>query len=183
MICEKCGGTINYSSIIGDYLCSSCGFGAEDMNIIDISFKKHGLAKALSNLCPYPFVFEEFYCYSIESFIQSLRVKDEVIQKEVCLKTSTFNYSIRDVLGDWRSDGFVYWKGRKISRLSDEYLYLLQRAYIHMYKQNALFRHALSLSNNYVLIHSIGKKDEEDTLLTEGEYISILNMIKNSCLN
>lgn len=179
--CPKCGKElIPFSSIY--YYCESnaCDYKLFEKDTIDISFKSVGIAKALSNLCPYPFTIDGINCSSMEAFIQSLKVKDEETQKDICTKNGPFCYSIRTVFDDWRINQKVYWKGKEIDRHSDDYMNLLRRAYKALYNQSPIFREAISKSKGYNLIHSIGCTDDRETLLTPDEYMNLLYELRDN---
>jgi hypothetical protein len=71
----------------------------------------------------------------------------------------------------------LYWQGKRINRLSDEYQKLLDRAYDAL-SENVNFQAALKASLPYMLTHSIGKTDMRKTVLTEYELISRLERIR-----
>jgi hypothetical protein len=71
-------------------------------------------------------------------------------------------------------EGFVYWRGAAIDRLSDDYQKLLDRAFEAMFEQSKKFRDALEASGDCVLEHSIGKDDPTETILTRGEFLDRL---------
>lgn len=161
------------------YICEKCKYSLTNPNIIDISFKAKGLAKALSNLCAYPFEFEGIKCSSMEAFIQSLKVKYIDVQEDVCSKTGPFCYNIREMFDDWRETQTVYWKGKEICRHSKEYIDLLIKAYKALVNQSPIYYYALKKAkdNGYILDHSIGCKDSSETLLTPKEFMDILNYL------
>ena len=190
--CPKCGEKLIY--YVNDKYCLNCSYKLSQVChscndeqrelILDISFKSKGLAKALSNLCNYPFVKDGVSCESMESFIQSLRVKDPSLQKEIYSKTGPFAYSIREVLPDWRINKTVYWQGIAINRLSPSYFEFMKSAYKCLYTSSAIFRCALAQSSQLILIHSSGCNEISETLLTPSEYISLLQyLIKTYGLN
>ena len=177
LYCPKCGNEL--ISLGGDLnKCQnpSCDYLIQGFNTIDISFKSKGIAKALSNLCPYSFKFDNVYCYSMEAFIQSLKVKNTQLQRELCAKTGPFCYGIRTMFDDWRIKQQIYWKGRTYNRHSKDYILLLKRAYIALYEQSEIFSYAINKvkKENYTLIHSVGCTDSNETLLTPDEYMDIL---------
>lgn len=179
LYCPKCGKKL-IKCTSAQYVCSNqeCDYKLNEKNTIDIGYKSKGLAKSLSNLCPYPFIFDGIYCESMESFIQSLKIQDINVQKDMCCKTSVFCYGLREMHDDWRISQTVYWKGRKIDRHSDEYICLLRRAYKRLYEQSPTFRYALEKSKGYTLIHSIGCIDDTQTLLTPDEFVKLLNELR-----
>ena len=183
--CPKCGEKlIRYES---DKYCLMCSYSLSQVchscndeqidSILDISFKSKGLAKALSNLCNYSFVKDGVTCESMESFIRSLRVKDQFLQEEICSKSGPFAYSIREALHDWRIDKKVYWKGNTIDRFSLDYLELMKDAYTCLYESSLIFRHSLAQSSKLIIIHSLGCNDKKESLLTKTEYIELLNYL------
>ena len=171
LYCPKCGSPLFYE-FSKDYYCKNetCNYSLHNPDVIDISYKSHGIAKALSNLCPYPFTFDNVECASMESFIQSLKVPNPLIQKDICSKTSIFCYNIRELWDDWN--------GKRIFRHSDEYIELLKKAYTCLYRQSPIFSYALNKSKPYVLMHTIGCTNPSETLLTPDEYISLLTYLK-----
>ena len=181
--CPKCGKELA-QRLNSYYECISisCQYKLTTNDIIDISFKAKGISKALSNLCPYPFTIDGIQCTSMEAFIQSLKVKDKEVQKDICSKTAAFCYNIREMHEDWRIAQKVYWKGEEIDRHSNEYIELLKRAYNALYDQSPTFRYALTLSKGYTLTHSIGCTNSNETLLTPDEYIKLLNELRNEKL-
>lgn len=104
----------------------------------------------------------------MESFIQSLRGKDSTLQKEICLNyPGKAAYNLKAFLTDWKETGLIYWKGKQIVRISDEYTQLITRAYDALFRENIVFREVLYRSKDKILIHSIGSDNENETLLTE----------------
>ncbi len=166
------------------YVCEKCKYSLNNSKVIDISFSSKGLAKALSNLCPYSFTFDDVYCASMESFIQSLKVKEPNVQREVCSKTGPFCYSIREMFDDWRKTQKVYWKGKEICRQNYEYTSLLIKAYEALVNQSPLYYYALKKvkENGYNLAHSIGCNDITETLLTPDEFVKILWRLIHYCI-
>ena len=175
--CPKCGKELTKGTSTL-YECNnlSCNYTLNEENTIDISFKSKGISKALSNLCPYPFTFDNVYCSSMESFIQSLKVNDSFVQKDVCSKTGPFCYSIRTLFDDWRITQKVFWQGKEIDRHSNSYITLLKNAYISLYNHSPIFCYAIKKvkKEGYKLQHSIGCTDSKETLLTPNEYINLL---------
>lgn len=174
--CPRCGSPIDENDMCSN---DDCWYVLISHNIIDISFKSKGIAKALSNLCNYPFTFDGISCQSMESFIQSLRIPIPQVQSETCSMSGPFCYSIRDTLPDWRYKQTVYWKGREIDRHSKEYAALINSAYKELYCQSALFKYALEQSKGKTLMHSIGCADDRETLLTPEEYLLNLNYLRD----
>lgn len=132
----------------------------------------------LSNLSNNGFEFDGIECKSMEGFLQSLKYSDPKVQKSICFlkgkkaKSMTKNNA-------WKLDMKVYWQGRTINRLSDEFQLLIRHAYNSLYEQNIDFRTALLLTRGKTLYHMNGKSDPTDTILTEREFCSILTELRD----
>ena len=116
----------------------------------------------------------------MEGFLQSLKVKNIKRQQQICLLSGVKAKNAPnwyEGIG-WRITGNLYWNGKVISRFSYEYQCLLDRAYFSLYK-NENFRIALKDSTGYELCHSIGKQNTKRTILTEYEFVSRLNKLRN----
>lgn len=156
----------------------------EKANCIDIHSKGEYPSCALSNFDKYEFCVDGVKCLSMEGFLQSLKFKNAAKQRRVCLlsgvdakKSSRCNISqLR-----WRLTHNLYWQGKLISRYSDEYQKLLDRAYSEL-SRNEGFIKALKASSGNTLIHSIGKKNVKKTVLSEYEFISRLEKIRREVI-
>lgn len=115
---------------------------------------------------------------SVNAFLLALKEKNPLIQQKVCslpeeklkeaAKNIRLNYDTRT----------LYWNGKSFKRDSQEYKDLLKRVYTERYKQDSLFRKALRATKDYVLVHSIGKNDINETILTAKEFTDILNELR-----
>lgn len=130
----------------------------------------------LSNFAKHEFIIDNVNCYSMESFLQSLKCNDINEQKYVCERcTQTARALCKEK--KWWMEQKLYWQGIAIDRHSQEYQDLLDRAYAELAK-NTSFRKALLASGNAVLTHSMGKTDESKTVLTTREFCSRLTRIR-----
>lgn len=130
----------------------------------------------LSNFAPHPFVIDGVECNSMEGFLQSLKFSNPEMQKEVCKligKAAKFKGKKKK----WWRTQTLYWQGTEISRDSQEYQDLLDRAFSAL-AQNSGFRAALLATGNSVLTHSIGKTKITETVLTRQEFCSRLMKIR-----
>lgn len=130
----------------------------------------------LSNFSPHPFVIDGVECNSMEGFLQSLKFFNPEMQKEVCKlvgKAAKFKGKKKK----WWRTQTLYWQGTEISRDSQEYQDLLDRAF-NALAQNSGFRAALLATGNSVLTHSIGKNKITETVLTRQEFCSRLTKIR-----
>lgn len=149
--------------------------------VLDIHSKGEYPSCALSNFAEYEFYIDNIKCLSMEGFLQSLKFKNVKKQKQVCLLSGKeAKNSTRHTLAQtrWRITHNLYWQGKRINRFSDEYQELLDRAYYELSK-NTDFTRALFETAEKEMVHSIGKKDARKTVLTECEFISRLNKIRD----
>lgn len=112
----------------------------------------------------------------MEGFLQSLKFSNPEMQKEVCKlvgKAAKFKGKKKK----WWRTQTLYWQGAEISRDSQEYQDLLDRAFDALTQNNG-FRAALLATGNSVLTHSIGKNKITETVLTRQEFCSRLTKIR-----
>jgi predicted NAD-dependent protein-ADP-ribosyltransferase YbiA (DUF1768 family) len=148
-------------------------------NSIDIKAKAPFPGGALSNLAPHAFTLDGVACASMEGFLQSLKVEDAAEQQALCALAGGEARG-RGQSYDWSESGTLWWRGEAVDRLSEAYQMLLDRAYEAMFAQSAKFRAALKASGEAPLVHSIGKDDPTETILTSEEFISRLARLRAS---
>lgn len=134
-------------------------------------------AAALSNFSPHPFVIDGVQCNSMEGFLQSLKFSNPEMQKEVC-KLVGKQAKFKGKKKKWWKDQTLYWQGTAIYRSSDDYQYLLDRAFEAL-AENTSFQKALLATGDAVLTHSIGKTKPQETVLTRNEFCSRLMSIRS----
>ena len=130
----------------------------------------------LSNFAPHPFVIDGVECNSMEGFLQSLKFSSPEMQIEVCKlvgKAAKFKGKKKK----WWRTQTLFWQGKEISRHSEEYQQLLDRAFEAL-AQNTSFQKALLATGDAVLTHSIGKTNPSETVLTRSEFCSRLTQIR-----
>ncbi len=131
----------------------------------------------MSNFAPHPFVLDGIACACMEGFLQSLKVEDVSEQRRICGLPGPFAQSVGRKV-DWRQSGTLWWLGRPVDRLSDEYQQLLDRGYDALFEQSDAFRDALIASGSAPLTHSIGRSDPCETILTTEEFCSRLERLR-----
>jgi len=145
-------------------------------NEMDIGSGKGYPSSSLSNFAPHPFVIDGVECNSMEGFLQSLKFKQPDMQKFVCKlvgKAAKFKGKKKS----WWKTQKLHWNGREYDRHSDEYQHLLNRAYAALGK-NSSFQRALLATGNSPLTHKIGKSNAKETILTEREFCSRLEILR-----
>ena len=133
-------------------------------------------SSALSNFAPHPFIIDGVQCNSMEGFLQSLKFQNPEMQKMVCLlvgKAAKFKGKKKK----WWKTQILYWQGKEFKRSSEEYQYLLDRAF-NALAENSSFQRALLATGDAVLTHSIGKNKITETVLTRNEFCSRLIAIR-----
>lgn len=136
-------------------------------------------ANALSNFAGHRFEIDGITCYSMEGFLQSLKFKSPEMQAEVC-KLIGRAAKYKGKPKKWWTTQTLWWRGVEIDRHSEEYQYLLDRAYQAMYEQSESFRKALKASGNAILTHSWGKNDKSRTILTNSEFLGRLTRLRET---
>ncbi len=163
-------------------MCDNMPIYGDDGKIIPVCEKwlntgftiSNASSKVLSNLFPYSFVFKSQKLESIEAGIQSLKFPDPEMQKYVFKYSGITAFHVQATSAyNWKETGIVYWQGQAINRFSKEYDDFIDELYISA-AQNPLYRSAL-LKVDKPIIHSIGKTDKTDTLLTRFELEKRLN--------
>ncbi len=167
--------------------CDGCLLKDKDGNIIPESEKwinvgyklKNPLSKCLSNLFPYEFYFKGIKLHSAEAFFQGIKFVDKKTQKML------FNYAQLDSNNikcssnfDWTKIQCICFKGKLISRRSEEYQNLIYELYISLL-QNPLYLGAIKQIGDRYVIHSIGCEDDTKTVLTRYEFEFMLNCLKD----
>lgn len=179
--CPICGANAqmyNYTH----YGCKNCKWNSLN-NTVDV-FYNDSVSGVLSNFFPHKFVFQTStndvtHCASMESFIQSLKVKEPVLQRFICENyIGEIAFRLKPYLLNWQEDGLVYWNGKAIVRDSEEYTSLITTAYDCLFESNPVFRELiLPKFKDTIIIHSIGKDSKSETLLTEEEFRYQLNRL------
>ena len=147
---------------------------------IDIYSKGEYPSGALSNFAEHHFVMDGVACGSMEGFLQSLKVRSPRKQAEVCALVGKDAKEAGGRRRFWKLAKTVWWQGKAYGLFSDELQMLIDRAYREMYEQCPLFRQALADTAGQTLVHSIGKRDMRETILTEYQFIRRLDHLRQA---
>jgi hypothetical protein len=147
-------------------------------SVIDIGSRNPFPANVLSNLYPSQFILDGIRLKSMEGFLQSLKTPDRQMQKKIRKLYGKQAKRYGDLLKDTFDGRHIFRKGKTIDRFSDDYPQLLCRAYRARYKYDTLFRTALEATAGKPLVHTIGKQNQKETILTEREFISCLDELR-----
>ena len=142
----------------------------------------HGYpSSALSNFAARSFTVDGVQCRSMEGFLQSLKFKRPATQRRVCLLEGA-EAKARGSRASWTPTQTLWWNGVVLDRHGPEYQQLLDRAYRAMYDQCLDFREALRASGRVRLTHTSGRSDPSQTILTEVELCSRLEVLRECTL-
>lgn len=130
----------------------------------------------LSNFSPHIFEVDGIACNSMEGFLQSLKFSNIEMQKHVCTLVGR-QAKFKGKKKKWWKTQTLHWQGKEIKRGSKEFQELLDKAFWSLAK-NKKFQKALLATNGSILTHSIGKKKQNETVLTEQEFCSRLMKIR-----
>lgn len=144
---------------------------------IDIGSKASYPADVLSNLCSNGFRFDGVVCGSMEGFLQSLKRKDLMKQRQICSMKGRNAKNMTTKA--WQCEQIVWWKGKAMDRQGDEFQKLIRKAYQAMFEQSERFRMALMSTRGKALFHVLGKSDTFETILTEQEFCTILTELRD----
>ena len=150
-----------------------------ETTIIDIHSKGKFPANVLSNFTSSKFKLDGVRINSLEGFLQSLKTSDTKLQRKICRLTGTDAKKAGTALN---ASGFdrvnLFWNGKNINRLSEDYQNLLKRAFNERFRTDATFRNALEATKGKTLTHSIGLQSPQETILTEKEFIELLEDLR-----
>jgi len=133
-------------------------------------------ASALSNFAPHPFEFRGFKVASMEGLLQGLKFKSKEMQAEVFTLVGK-KAKFKGKKKNWKRTQTLWFQGQEIKRNSKEYQKLLDEAYDALAK-NTKFKAALLATGDAVIKHSIGKRNESETVLTRSEFCSRLTKLR-----
>lgn len=146
--------------------------------ILDLSYRSDNeLEKGLSNLYPYKFDIDGYKMESWEGFIQSLKTPC-LEEKKVLWSLSGINaWKYGQKFNNWKDTQKITWNNKVYERESKEYQDLIKYSYDCLF-ENEDFQKMLKKSLKYNIKHSIGNHDPKQTMLTEEEYISNLERLR-----
>jgi hypothetical protein len=135
-------------------------------------------ASKLTNFAANFFIFFGIEVAGMEGLLQAFKFDKLHMQIHVC---TLFGMAAKKkgAKRNWRRDQTLYWQGKEYDRHGQEYQDLLLAAYMAMFTQNEGARRALLATGNATFTHSIGKKRESETVLTEREFCSLLTRCRS----
>ncbi len=131
----------------------------------------------LSNFAAHTFELDGVVCNSMEGFLQGLKYRNPARQARICLLVGKDAKLAGKNKWLWKIMRTVWWRGKPIKRLEEDFQRLIDRAYDALY-ENADFRRALLDSGEEPLLHSMGKTNPRKTVLTEREFVTRLERLR-----
>ena len=147
---------------------------------MDIGSKNSYPAGKLSNFTAFQFIFDNVQCNSMEGLLQAFKFEKIDSQIATC---QLVGFSAKKKGSGrnsyWQQKQTLWWNGKSYTRKSKEYQLLLNKAYNALYTQNESFRKCLEDAKDAIFTHSIGRNNEKETVLTEREFCSRLQHLKD----
>ena len=144
---------------------------------IDIGSRNKWPANVLSNFHDNPFYFDGIYCASIEGLLQAFKTKYANEQIRLCGLPGPEAQEAGREYNDWKDSQYLHWNGKSYERGSVEYWELLLRVFdIENMSSDKIA--GLLATGNRKLVHSIGKNDKTQTILTEDEFCRLLTIAR-----
>ncbi|QVW28355.1 hypothetical protein [Escherichia phage C6] len=135
---------------------------------------------ALSNFAKWPFVMDGIQFGGLEGFLQGCKVKNVEQQRRIFGMSGLDAQKAGRAYARAQDRGTLFWLGTPFSRYSEAWKELYESAYFEAALQNKGFRDALQSTKGKVLKHSMASHLTEcDTILTEKEFIDILNKLRD----
>lgn len=147
---------------------------------MDIGSRNKYPAGKLSNFTGFSFEFDGIPCASMEGLLQAFKFENVNAQKITCSLTgfpAKKKGSGRNK--QWKQHQTLFWNGDIYHRHSDEYQNLLDRAYTALYTNGGFRKALIAAGAKTVFTHSIGNNNASDTVLTEREFCSRLQRLKD----
>lgn len=144
---------------------------------MDIGSKRGYPAGALSNFTPRRFVVRGIEMHSMEGFLQGLKFREPEMQRHVFTLVGLAAKK-KGRKKRWYDMQLLWWQGQPIRRSSDEYQALLDEAFQALFTTNEKAKATLLATRDANLTHSMGKRNERETVLTEREFCSRLMRIR-----
>lgn len=116
----------------------------------------------------------------LEGFLQGCKVKNVEPQRRIFGMSGLAAQKAGRAYARAQDRGTLFWLGTPFSRYSEAWKELYESAYFKAALQNKGFRDALQATKGKVLKHSMASHLTEcDTILTEKEFIDILNKLRD----
>lgn len=151
---------------------------------IDINIEGEEPANILSNLYDETFEYDNTMFASVESFFQGLKFKDAKRQAEIFAMPGKAARKAGIYHNWWKLTGNLYFKGKKINRYSFDYDKLIAVPFLSRFcNDNGKFKQDLLDTKFKTLTYSNGKAEKYQTVLTQSEYLNILNFVKRKAFD
>ncbi len=124
------------------------------------------------------FIYKGEKIKSVNSFICGTKTNNINLQRQIFIASKNDMKELEKTIQPKYDYRTLYWKGKSFSRNSSEYQELLTKVYDARFKHDMQFRNAIRLSKQFELVHTKGKRDPRDTVLTEQEFIGQIKRLQ-----
>lgn len=131
----------------------------------------------LSNLAAHRFIFRGIEVASMEGLLQALKSRSIEVQR-YRMTLSGMAAKLSGANQNWQKTQTLWWQGKPMKRRSKDYQEFLDEAYLALFTQNEEARAALLATGSATLTHTLGKRNENETVLTRREFTSRLTRIR-----
>lgn len=148
-------------------------------NTINIRFGQLRPSGGLSNLYPRSFTFRGIDCGSVEGVLRGMQFPSKTIQREIA---SLYGHNARRAGNpeSWQENGTFYWNDEHFNRFSDYYQDFLDELYVCAFTQNKEAKNFLLSTKDAKLIHTVGRTNRNETILTVKEFCGRLTDIREA---
>ena len=148
---------------------------------MDVGSNRKYPAGSLSNFTAREFIFDGVECNSMEGLLQAFKFENINSQQITCGLVGFYAKKKGSKRNrEWQRRQTLWWNSVEYDRKGKEYQYLLDRAFSAMYDQSSAFQDALrAAGHKTIFTHSIGKRNKKETVLTESEFCSRLQKLKD----
>ncbi len=147
------------------------------MQVLDISARTSELADRLSNFVPREFTFRGVLCAGMEGALQALKTSDRAEQLRICQLIGGKAKRAGKKLAGWKLTQTLWWSGKAMQRESQEFQLFLDELFDAL-ATNQDFVQDLLATGDAILVHTMGKADPKETVLTEAEFCSRLMRLR-----
>ena len=147
------------------------------IQVLDISAGTSERADRLSNFVPRPFIFRDVLCAGMEGALQALKTCDWNEQLRICQLTGGKAKRAGNKLAQWKLTQTLWWNGKAMLRESQEFQTFLDELFEAL-ANNQEFVEDLLATEDAILVHTMGKADPKETVLTEEEFCSRLMRLR-----
>lgn len=138
---------------------------------IDIRSKGPYPGNILSPMAENYFTIDGVDCRCLESFLQSLKVKDSWEQRKICRLSGKEAIAKVGKMWSWQITSRLWWRGKEMDTDSDEFQELIDKAFWTLYNDNEKYRKALKDTGGDIPVYRPERSRADRHILTEYHFI------------